>query len=330
MDSIALIIPYFGKIPAFYKLWEITALANETIDFLIYTDSHDITAKKNIHVTHITFNEFKAILQKEFDFPIACSMSYKLCDYKPTYGQAFRKTLKNYDWWGYCDIDMLLGDLRAFFDENILKQYDRCGLLGHISIFRNCDRMNELYRFQEEAYPALNYDKVFKTEESMYFDEIRGMYTKSLLSGIRIFRDAKFRDPLKKESKFYHRTSSGNMQFVIMWRDGKCYSVDAKGQYTELAYAHFFRRKFNVQKSIPQCIESIVVAPGVAKFASEVVPEDFDLKEGKCYKSRFCINSIRNSVKRYGLFGTLRRQKWSKDHDRYVADLERRLGYKHF
>ena len=53
MDSIAILIPYFGKMPGFYWAWEVTALSNETIDFFVITDSYEVSSKKNIHVIGI-------------------------------------------------------------------------------------------------------------------------------------------------------------------------------------------------------------------------------------------------------------------------------------
>lgn len=44
-----------------------------------------------------------------------------MCDYKPTYGLAFKKWLGKYDFWGYCDFDLLLGNLRKFFTDEVLQ-----------------------------------------------------------------------------------------------------------------------------------------------------------------------------------------------------------------
>ena len=38
---------------------------------------------------------------------------YKLCDFKPAYGFIFGEYLKEYDYWGHCDIDIVWGDLRG-------------------------------------------------------------------------------------------------------------------------------------------------------------------------------------------------------------------------
>ena len=36
---------------------------------------------------------------------------YKLCDLKPAYGYIFNNLLKDFDYWGYSDLDLLFGNL---------------------------------------------------------------------------------------------------------------------------------------------------------------------------------------------------------------------------
>ena len=50
MYKIAIIVPYFGRLPQFYKAWEKTALANDTIDFYLFTDDSSARTQKNIFV----------------------------------------------------------------------------------------------------------------------------------------------------------------------------------------------------------------------------------------------------------------------------------------
>lgn len=77
------------------------------------------------------------MIQKVIDFEICLESPYKLCDYKPTYGLAFKNWLKDYDFWGYCDLDVVFGNLRNYFTDEILKDSDRCLENGHISLWKN-------------------------------------------------------------------------------------------------------------------------------------------------------------------------------------------------
>ena len=116
MKSICLIVPYIGKLNDFFKLWLKTAEANETIDFYLFVDDEDfINSYKpahNISVIKSTLSELKKQFEDLLGFEIALNTPYKLCDYKPIFGEAFKGITHNYDFWGYCDCnDMLLGGL---------------------------------------------------------------------------------------------------------------------------------------------------------------------------------------------------------------------------
>ena len=130
--SIGIVVPYFGKFPGWFDAWKISALKNSSIDFLIYTDCDNIESQGNIKVIKITFIDFKVRLQSIFDFTIKCDIPYKLCDYKPCYGKALHDDLKDYDFWGYCDVDLVFGNIRKFITDDVLDSYDKIGIYGHL------------------------------------------------------------------------------------------------------------------------------------------------------------------------------------------------------
>lgn len=93
----------------------------------------------------MTFQELKKWFQSKFDFPIVLDSPYKLCDYKVMTGYLFNDYLKDYDYWGYSDADMLFGDIRKFLPDNKLEQYDKIGHLGHFTLYRNTEEINTLF-----------------------------------------------------------------------------------------------------------------------------------------------------------------------------------------
>lgn len=114
MKSICLIVPYIGKLNDFFKLWLKTAETNETIDFYLFVDDEDFIkfykSAPNVSVIKSTLSDLKKRFEDLLGFEIALNAPYKLCDYRPTFGEAFREITRNYDFWGYCDCnDMLLG-----------------------------------------------------------------------------------------------------------------------------------------------------------------------------------------------------------------------------
>ena len=106
MKKIIIIIPYFGKLPEIYAFWRQSALNNPSIDFLFVADSH-IEQAENIKVLNITFEQLKNYMQKFFDFTITLPSPYKLCDFRPAYGDIFGDYIKGYDFWGWGDIDLI-------------------------------------------------------------------------------------------------------------------------------------------------------------------------------------------------------------------------------
>ena len=84
MKHIILFFPYFGKLPPQYKMWRASALQNPSIDFLFFTDCL-VEPAENIIVHKMTFESFRQLVQKAFDFPITLDRPYKLCEYKQAY-----------------------------------------------------------------------------------------------------------------------------------------------------------------------------------------------------------------------------------------------------
>lgn len=59
---------------------------------------------------------------------------YKLCDFRPLYGEIFSNYVDGYDFWGYCDCDLIFGDIRKFLTEELLSTKDYLLGMGHFHI----------------------------------------------------------------------------------------------------------------------------------------------------------------------------------------------------
>ena len=101
---------------------------------------------------------------------------------RPAYGVIFEEYLKEYDFWGYGDLDVVLGDVRKFMNEEVLTNHDVIAtrkeyLSGHFTVYRNTERIRRLY--EESA----DYKKVFETETYYCFDECHFMWPYLLRGG---------------------------------------------------------------------------------------------------------------------------------------------------
>ena len=72
-----------------------------------------------------------------FDFDATCGTSYKICDYRPFFGEIYKEYTKGYDFWGWCDTDIILGNIRKFISDNVLNEYSKINYSPHFSLIKN-------------------------------------------------------------------------------------------------------------------------------------------------------------------------------------------------
>lgn len=167
MQKIVIIFPYFGNLPPQYRAWRATALYNPTIDFLFFTDA-DMDPAENIIIHKMQFSAFRQIVQEAFDFQITLNRPYKLCEYKQSYGYILQDYIKDYDFWGFGDLDLVYGDLRFFFTEDVLSHKFLLGW-GHLTLLHNDEDTNTYFMKQVQGYQ--NYKDAFTTNKITFFDE---------------------------------------------------------------------------------------------------------------------------------------------------------------
>ena len=247
MQKIVLIFPYFGTLPVQYKMWRESALRNPSIDFMFFTDANVIPAN-NIIVHKMQFDDFKQQVLKSFEFPIVLNRPYKLCEYKQSYGYILQDYIKDYDFWGFGDLDLVYGDLRFFFTEDVLSHKFLLGW-GHLTLLHNDEDTNTYFMKQVKGYQ--NYKDAFTTNEITFFDEYgyKGCSDK--------WRECRPEDcwlewpfdNVSKPKQSYHFNSltRGWERVVFEHKDNKLYMLrfnNGKLEKKESLYAHFQHRSF--------------------------------------------------------------------------------------
>ncbi len=170
MKKIVLIIPYFGKLPNSFKYWLISAKYNATIDFFIYTDNpRDVDCPQNVIWKQMKFEEIQKRLSEKIGFEANLKNAYKLCDVKPAYGDIFASDISDYDFWGWCDIDLVFGNIRHFITDELLSEYEKIGYHGHFTLIKNTDKMRKMYL--QAVGKEFPYKTVYKCGENLIFDE---------------------------------------------------------------------------------------------------------------------------------------------------------------
>lgn len=142
MNKIALIIPYFGEFPEWMPLYLYSCSKQRKIDFLYFTDCE---IPKRIYANTIfvktTFEAYCDKVSSKLSIEFHPSASYKLCDLKPFYGMVHEEELRNYEWWGFGDLDLIYGDLSLLLNDYNLNHYDLLTthvdkVAGHFTIVR--------------------------------------------------------------------------------------------------------------------------------------------------------------------------------------------------
>ena len=170
MKSIAFVIPYFGLFNNYFQLWLNSCSKNPSIDWLIFTDDkRPFDYPDNVHVTYTTLHEVKKRIESTFGLSIWMEHAYKLCDFKPFYGAIFKPELKNYDFWGYCDVDLIWGNIRKYLTDDLLDKYYKIFQYGHCCLIQNVDSVTRLY--DDSASGMLDYKTVLQSPLNYAFDE---------------------------------------------------------------------------------------------------------------------------------------------------------------
>ena len=317
LKTIAIIIPYYGKLPANFNTFLESAKINSTIDFYIYTDQEidlDETVK-NIYVIQSRFDDIKELIQSKFSFHVCLEKPYKLCDFKPAYGYIFGDVIKNYDYWGYCDIDLILGDLRAFLTKDVLDKYDRFYQFGHLSVYRNTNRINTAFMMSGN----MDYQEVFTTPTIWVFDELQGIQSQLDEHGFKTYKKLDFADITPRYFKFKRAVTgivgriseSHNEKLQLFYyQNGKVYRAVSNGTEVinqEFVYIHFQKRKLNFESEIKSIPNRFLVTPYGFKAISEY--QEINKSLIKKYNNFDLINELRFRIRFYAY---LWKRRWNK------------------
>lgn len=278
--SILLIIPYFGSFPNYFNLWLQSCAANPSINWLIITDNQQkYNYPTNISVQLQSFDQLRKRIKSFFSFPIKLETPYDFCEFKVAYGEIFAKELSEFDFWGYCDIDLIWGNMRNFITQEILSQYNKISWRGHLTLYRNNNEINSIYRRNINGIPLYKYAFNNPTKKQYAFDE-RGINLLFEQENEAIYKDLPFAD-LKIRNKnfellhFSKSETYKNKRQIFFWNNGSLYRLFLHNDNVfaeEFLYIHFLKRpmKTKVNPNIP-----FFIVPN--KFIQ--IPESLKLKK---------------------------------------------------
>lgn len=310
MKKIVIVSPYFGKFPDTIELTFSTMEHNSTIDWIIFTDNIEyVNRYKNIKFIKMSFGDVKELIKDKFGTSI--STPYKICDYRPAYGVMFHDYIKNYDFWGYCDLDMIFGNLRNYFTDERLKKYDKIYDAGHLSLYRNNKAVSYAFMGTEEY--QVPYKDIFNHKYNCIFDEVynqnnRGINQVLEEQGFSVYInrseiadiDLKYKNfhihDMENRSDYYFIFDNGNL--ILKRKKEPNFSYD-------VAYAHYQKRK-NIPIRVTN-MNHFVSAPKAFLDFSESIENMFFESGDFSY-----LAYAKYRIKRY--IGNVKARLWQKTH----------------
>ena len=283
MNKIAIICPYFGKLPMNIFLTLESMKNNTFIDWYIYTDDKITFESSNVIINTCTFSDFKRIVKNKIGTDIY--NPYKLCDYKVTYGYIFSSVLEKYSFWGYCDLDIVFGDLSNIFSRENMENNDKIFDLGHISIYRNIPEINKA--FMKTHLINKDYKKILNSKYIWCFDERyptnhTGINDIIELMGYKIMSNVQeCLDTNIQYRNFYFENHKKVKYNYLEYKKNKLYLKNIKSfEKKEIIYIHLQQKK-----DIPILIENFnhyfITPRGFISYKKNVTKKDFFINDLK-------------------------------------------------
>lgn len=273
MNTICTIIIYYGNFNKYFRLWLRSCELNPTIDFLIITDiDYADKVPNNVKFIKLTLQEIASRASNVLGFEVHFPKPYKLCDFKPLYGEILHDKLTQYEYWGHNDMDMIYGDIQQYLNEYDYRKYDKFLPLGHLSFYRNTDEVNQYYKLP--GCKCGEYRAILEDGKRVYaLDEQRGICSSMLANNKSLFYKRVFADITYKWNRFKLSTGASvdgiyepNYKHQIFyWEKGKIFreyfdGVQLKKQ--EFIYIHLQRRPNYKLTFNPDNVDSFFITPG--------------------------------------------------------------------
>lgn len=317
--KIRVVLPYFGTLPSTFRFWLSSCRFNQSIDWLVVTDA-DFSAFEggtNISFVRMTFAELKERIQKCFPFPISLDRPYKLCDFKIFYGLIWKDYLEGYDFWGYCDCDLVFGDIRKFVTDKVLAGCDKYLGHGHFSLIKTSNSSLQAIIEMTRSRGKFDYRYVLSHPEAFGFDEydhygITYTYLKQkpdyFESGydhgwtvfdevdmyVSHFRDV-IKDPPWRNRSVIYRFCDGTLERVFIEND--------EVKFEETLYVHLITRRMSDHAD---SIERFLIVPDSFLPRAESLDGEFLAKYGIRFWDKRRLRLMKWQLRAWLRFGLMR------------------------
>jgi hypothetical protein len=149
--SIVIVVLWFGPWPKWIRFFLESCRWNPTIGWLIVTDAPTPNnLPSNVRLKLISFTDYRALIAQKLQIKPKWSEPYKLCDIRPAVGFLHEAEIAGNDYFGYGDLDVIYGDIRRFYTDEVLSHsivstHEGC-VGGHFTLVRNTPDLREAFR----------------------------------------------------------------------------------------------------------------------------------------------------------------------------------------
>ena len=186
MNKAVIIIPYYGKLPSYFGFY-LKSLENKNIDVLWISDLSIGEHPSNFKILQMPFEELHQLFEEKLSTKVVINGFRRFCDMKPMYGKVFIDYIKDYEYWGHGDCDLVYGDKFNDFIKRTIDVgcYDVISmrkdyLSGPTCFYRNNDLCCNLFTCAENWREICAFDGPGGV---LIFDECGGEFHNQLVSG---------------------------------------------------------------------------------------------------------------------------------------------------
>lgn len=274
------VVPYFGEFPNYIQLWIDSCGRNKGFTWLILTDckTDNLKTYDNTIFFETSLEKVKQVFEKKLHRKVAIESPYKLCDFRVFYWLLIEEYSIKYDFWGYCDIDLIFGNLSTFLYEDLFFTYDRIYINGHLSLMK--DTVFSKYMFLLKG-SSIELDQVFSNKVTLGFDEHYGINKIWFNNNFPVYKQiqdiADIHPSFDEMTLTYLPLNQKKQIFCLI--DGGVYQIYIKRNTLikrEFAYIHIQKRKFTLIEEINNN-ESFII--GKSYFKKILDTSDSELKK---------------------------------------------------
>lgn len=244
-----MLVPYFGRWPEWINLFVESCKWNPSVRWRLYTDCGEPENKAdNVEYTHLSFDDYKALVRQRLGVAFYPTDAYKLCDIRPCLAYIHEQDADGFSFFGYGDIDVIYGNIRSFYTDEVLARFDVLSthperLAGHFAVLRNTHDHRRAFAHIPD------YRAVLESPHYAGLDEVPFAFA---LKPRGFRRIASYFNPGRHRSLFVERYSTvlsrrgwhdGTMTYPQkwFWRHGRL--TNERDGEREFLYLHFMRWK---------------------------------------------------------------------------------------